>query len=211
MTKQFSQNRLFESNQKRLFNELEGVQRESVIPDEEDSRSFWSDIWDQAVTHSKNTDCLKKVENELGELTAQDDIHIEIKKVRKQIRKMPNWKIPGPNGVQGYWIKNLNNLRNSIALQLYTCLQENNLPKWMVTGKTLLCMKEIQKGNLVSNFRPITCLSLIWKLLTGILAEELYKHLEKNKFITMGTKGMQERKRRHKRQLIQLQLLQHNY
>ena len=81
----------------------------------------------------------------------------------------------------------------------------------MVTGKTILCMKEIQKGNLVSNFRPITCLSLIWKLLTGILAEELYKHLEKNKFITMGTKGMQERKRRHKRQLIQLQLLQHNY
>ena len=44
MTKQYSQNRLFESNQKRLFNELEGVQRENVTPDEEDSRSFWSDI-----------------------------------------------------------------------------------------------------------------------------------------------------------------------
>ena len=49
----------------------------------------------------------------------------------------------------------------------------------MVTGKTLLCIKEIQKGNLVSNFRPITCPPLIWKLLTGILAEELYEHLEK--------------------------------
>ena len=49
----------------------------------------------------------------------------------------------------------------------------------MVTGKTLLCIKVIIKGNLVSNFRPITCLPLIWKLLTDILAEELYKHLEK--------------------------------
>ena len=54
---------------------------------------------------------------------------LKFKKVRKQIRKMPNWKIPGPNGVQGYWIKNLCNLHNSNALQLDRCLQENNLPK----------------------------------------------------------------------------------
>ena len=119
---------------------MEGAQRESVIPDAEESRRFWSDIWDQAVTHRESTDWLRKVENELGELTVQDDIHIEIKKVRKQIRKMPNWKSPGPDGVQGYWIKNLGNLHNSIALQLDRCLQENNLPKWMVTGKTLPCI-----------------------------------------------------------------------
>ena len=124
---------------------------------------------------------------------------VEIKKVRKQIRKMPNWKSPGPDGVQGSWIKDLSNLHNCIALQLDRCLQENNLPKWMVTGKTLLCIKEIQKRNLVSSFRPITCLPLIWKLLTSILAEELYEHLEKNKCFTMRTKGMQERKPRHKR------------
>ena len=47
-TEQNRQNRLFESNQKRLFNELEGTQRESVITDAEESRRFWSDIWDQA-------------------------------------------------------------------------------------------------------------------------------------------------------------------
>ena len=126
-------------------------------------------------------------------------IHIEIKKVRKQIRKILKWKSPGPGGVQGYWIKNLSNLHNSIALQLHRCLQENNLPKWMVTGNTLPCIKEIQKGNLLSNFRPITHLPLIWNLLTGILAEELYEHLEKNKFITTATNGKQERKPRHKR------------
>ena len=66
---------------------MEGVQRESVVPDAEESRHFWSDIWDQAVTHIENTDWLRRLENELGELTVQDEIHIEIKKVRKQIRK----------------------------------------------------------------------------------------------------------------------------
>ena len=59
----------------------------------------------------------------------------------------------------------------------------------MVTGKTLLCIKEIQKGNLVSHFRPITCLPLIWKLLTSILAEELYEHLEKANSLPWEQKG----------------------
>ena len=63
------------------------------------------------------------------------------------------------------------------------------MSKWMVTGKTLLCIKEIQKGNLVSNFRPITWLPLIWKLLTGILAEELYEHLEKTNSLPFEQKG----------------------
>ena len=43
--------------------------------------------------------------------------------------------------------------------------------------------------NLVSNFRPITCLPLIWKLLTGILAEELYRHHEKTKLLPWEQKG----------------------
>ena len=40
-----------------------------MIPDAEGSRLFWSDIWDQVVTHRENTDWLMKVKNELGELT----------------------------------------------------------------------------------------------------------------------------------------------
>ena len=59
----------------------------------------------------------------------------------------------------------------------------------MVTGKTLLCVNEIEKGNLMSNCRPITCLPLIWKLLTGILTEELYEHLEKTNLLPWKQKG----------------------
>ena len=65
---------------------------------------------------------------------------------------MQKSKSPGPDDVQEYWIKNWSNLHNNIAVQLNRCLQENDFPKWMVTGNTLLCIKEIQKGNLVSHF-----------------------------------------------------------
>ena len=36
----------------------------------------------------------------------------------KQCRRMPNWKAPGKDGVQGYWINNLSNLHGRIAIQM---------------------------------------------------------------------------------------------
>ena len=42
-TEHYRQNRSFESYQKKLFKELKGTPRER--------RGFWSDIWNQAVTH----------------------------------------------------------------------------------------------------------------------------------------------------------------
>ena len=72
----------------------------------------------------------------------------------------------------------------------------------MVTGKTLFCIKEIQKGNLVSNFRPSTCLALIWKLLTCILAEELYEHLEIANSLSWEQKGCRKGSRGAKDKLL---------
>ena len=101
-TEQYRQNRLFESNQKILFDELDGVERETVVPDAEESTHFWSDIWDKPVKYKENPEWLRDVEEELTGLGVQDNIHIEVTKLKKQVRKMPNWKSPGPEEVQGY-------------------------------------------------------------------------------------------------------------
>ena len=154
------------------------------------------------MKHKENPEWLRNVEEDLTGLGVQDNIHIEVTKLKKQVRKMRNWESPGPGGVQGYWIKNLSNLHGNIALQLDRCLQENNVPSWMVTGKTLLCGKELEKGNAVANFRPITCLPLLWKLLTGILAEELYEHLEQANILPREQKGCRKGNRGTKDQLL---------
>ena len=57
------------------------------MPDIEENRCFQSDIQDQAVMHRENTDWLRKVENELEKLTVEEDIHIQMKKVKMQVRK----------------------------------------------------------------------------------------------------------------------------
>ena len=45
--------------------------------------------------------------------------------------------------------------------------------------KNFTLYKINSKRKLSVKFRLITCLALIWQLLTGILAEDLYEHVEK--------------------------------
>ena len=126
------------------------------------------------------------MEEELAGLGVQDNIHIEVTKLKKQVKNMPNWKSPGPDGVQGHWIKNWSNLHGNIALKL----------------DRYLCVKELEKGNAVANLRPITCLPLLWKLLTGILAEELYEHPEQANILPYEQKGCRKGSRGTKNQLL---------
>ena len=51
-------------------------------------------------------------------------------------------------------------------------------PNWMTTGKPILCQKDPGKGNVADNCQPIFCLSFMQKLMTGILANSVYKYLE---------------------------------
>ena len=82
---------------------------------------------------------------------------------------MPNWKAPGKDGIQGYWIKNLSNLNERIGIQINKILMGDvSLPAWMTDGRSLLSQKDPRKGNAVENYRPITCLPLTLKLLTGV-------------------------------------------
>ena len=71
-------------------------------------------------------------------------------------------------------------------------MREDDLPEWMTHGRTVLCPKDPRRGNAADNYRPITCLPLMWKLLTGVPAEEMYNYLEKKKFFQKNKKDAEE-------------------
>ena len=62
-------------------------------------------------------------------------------------------------------------------------------------GRTVLIQKDRTKGTVASNYRPITCLPLMWKLLTGTLAEKVYHHLLVNEVFPDEQKGCRKRSR----------------
>ena len=63
------------------------------------------------------------------------------------------------------------------------------MPSWLTRGRTSLLQKDKSKGNVASNYRPITCLSLMWKLLTGVIADQIYAHLDQEKLLPEEQKG----------------------
>ena len=54
----------------------------------------------------------------------------------------------------------------------------------------------------MSNYRPITCLPLMWKLLTGVIADDIYSHSEGNDLLPVEQKGCRKNNRSTKDQLL---------
>ena len=50
-------------------------------------------------------------------------------------------------------------------------------------------IKDSKNGTEVGNYRPIAYHNLIWKLLTGIISNKTYDHLEKNRLLPEEQKG----------------------
>ena len=193
--KQYLQNRMFNVDQKKFYQELNGESRqEKIIPDAEESKIFWSSIWDNTAKHNDEAEWLQELKEDM-DYPLQDDLHISKDKVQMQSRKMPNWKAPGPEGVlQGFWIKKLTACHQRIAEQLDKVLNEDaELPEWMTCGRTVLCLNDPARGNAADNFRPISRLPLMWKLMTGIIAENMYGFLESNEILSNEQKVVKEK------------------
>ena len=198
------QNGLFQSNQKQLYKELGGGVNGNTneVPDATKSREFWEKIWSVETEHEKDAVWLGEVRKSLEHVEAMEDVEITVDDVLHVIRRMANWKAAGPDGVQGFWFKKLTSLHVVLTDALRECVESGVVPEWMTKGRTVLIQKDPANGTAVDNYRPIACLPLMWKLLTGIFAEKIYDHLHANKALPDEQKGCRKRSRGTKDQLL---------
>ena len=59
-----------------------------------------------------------------------------------------------------------------------------------------MLQKDKGKGNIASNYRPITYLLLMWNLLIYVIADEIYAHLDQEKLLPEEQKGCRKGSRR---------------
>ena len=67
------------------------------------------------------------------------------------------------------------------------------MPSWLTRGSTAVLKKDKSKGYIANNYRPITCLPLMWKLLSGVIADQIYRHLDQQKLLSEEQKGCRKR------------------
>ena len=53
----------------------------------------------------------------------------------------------------------------------------------LTRGQAALFQKDKSKGNIASSYSPITCLPLMWKLLLGVITDQIYGHLDQQKLL----------------------------
>ena len=198
------QNNLFRNNQRQLFKELSGDAKSTTeeIPDATESKAFWEKIWSVETEHDKEAYWLGSIREQMKQVKAMDDVVVDLDTVKRGIGRMTNWRASGPEQVKGFWFKKLTSLHLVLTDALKECVEQGEVPGWMVKGRTVLIQKDRAKGRVASNYRPIACLPLMWKLLTGIFAEKIYDHLQANSLLPDEQKGCRKRSRGTKDQLL---------
>ena len=139
----------------------------------EESKQFGGNIWSQSANHQKDAKWLQDLRSEVN-VKKQEKTDITTGSLKKILGRMPNCKSPGPDLVHMFWLKNFSSLHGRVRLQLNKCLDSGFVPSWLTRGRTSLLQKDKSKFNPANNYRPITCLPLMWKLLTGVIADRIY-------------------------------------
>ena len=86
---------------------------------------------------------------------------------------MPDWKGARPDKIQGFWLKSFTAaVHEVLGTVLNECTEVRDVPRWLIKERTILLMKDSNKGTAAENYKPIACLNLIWKLLTGVISEK---------------------------------------
>ena len=122
----------------------------------------------------------------------QEKIDIATGTLKKILGRIPNWKSPGPDLVQRFWLKNFSIFHERVRLQLKRCLGSGFVPSWLTRRGTSLLQKNESKGNAASNYRNITCSPLMWKLLKGVIADQIYA-FRSREVVTRRAERVQER------------------
>lgn len=200
---QYRENRMFVNNQRQFYQNLESNRDDiQIAPDKDETRQFWEGIWGVEAKHNTRASWIGRVKAKMCTVQRQDDLSISLEDVRDVLRKVPNWKAAGPDGVQGFWLRNFKGLHERMTELLEKCLNTGECPTWMTTGRTALILKDPSKGNQPGNYRPITCLPLLWKTLTAVMAGKLYDHLENQGIIGDEQKGCRRNTRGTKDHLL---------
>ncbi|CAG4960942.1 unnamed protein product [Parnassius apollo] len=102
----FNQNRLFQSDQKRLYESLERpmVSGTGPVPNQADTVAFWRSLWSEPVNHNEGP-WTEVVASQCAGITPMDPVTITPDDVAEAVRRAPNWKSPGLDGLHHYWLK----------------------------------------------------------------------------------------------------------
>ena len=84
---------------RKVYQQTDGIRNtNNEKSNAEESKQFWSNMWDNEKEHERNAKWLRELRAEKDNMK-QRDINITTEMIKDQVKKILNWKSPGPDGV----------------------------------------------------------------------------------------------------------------
>ena len=175
------QNKLFASDQRKFYKQLtsDGVVTDKS-PYSDAIIKFWSMLWGDTAPHNRDAVWIKSTELNLHNLCAKETLVITPRLVAAAVKRLSNWKAPGPDCIHNFSVKYLSSLHDRLSAQIQNVVN-GEVPEWLTLGRIVLILKNnCIRAEVVTNYCTITCLSNIWKLITSVVSKAIVHRLNIN-------------------------------
>ncbi|KAG0435770.1 LINE-1 retrotransposable element ORF2 protein [Dictyocoela muelleri] len=178
-------NYLFELNRKAFYRNLNNEKIINNVDNEESLKDYWMNMWNKE-NNDKSDSIFKFIDFNIE--NKNEDVSIPFESFKKTLESLHNWKAPGFDLIYAFWIKAMTKIHEKLYnIYLKYLYEPEIIPEILFIGNTHLIPKA-ETGK-VEDFRPITCLSNFYKVLTKILKDKLWHHIESNQIISINQAG----------------------
>lgn len=202
-TNRKQQNSLFNNNQKAFYRNLGAStsNNNQALPSKEDLTNYWSSLWSSPKQHKRNAHWIESEMEKVNIAPMPFDM-ITTEEVSEAVKCTDNWKAPGVDGTHNFWYKKFSSLHQALARNFTHILHHpEDTPKFLTLGMTNMLPKSAQTKD-PTQYRPITCLPTLYKILTSCLTNRIYRHVELNNVLAEEQKGCKREHQGCKEQLI---------
>ena len=186
--KEFGQaNRKYELQRSQFYRDLGGGDGKTLVDIEEEKViTFWSSMWNSTESESKDySEYLREV---VPDDTTSLDYFPSYSEYIDIIKFLPSWKAAGCDGIFNFFIKKCTSLHSSMYLLTRdTCMGKELNEDWFFKGITYLLPKGIPMQG--SDFRPITCMSNLYKLTTKCVTKVMQLIVERRGLLSENQLG----------------------
>ena len=155
---QYSQNKMFKEDTEKCFRNLGMKNIEARGPPSmAEAETYWKALWGEEAQRNEGAEWIRREEKRI--IRYMDWRPIRIMEITWYLSKTHNWKSPGNDQIQNYWLKAFPTTHRHIAKNFNAIIEEpEKAPDWLTTGITYLIPKSGESKE-VRNYRPITCLT----------------------------------------------------
>ena len=191
-SEQYKQNKMFGEVAKRFYRELGKKTIQTGKPPDIEVKMFWQKILKHEVKHKEDAQWMKYQEEELQQISQMEWKDLTVEEPRVNMTRAANWKSPGPDRLPNFGIKQFNNLHKPMTEAYSEIIKDpKQTPDWLVEGATNLLPKK-EEAWIPKNYRPIAYMPTTFKILTSVITDRLYSHLEKEAIMTQEEGGGKE-------------------